>query len=548
MAKFFYIIFSLFFTFSAFARPIQTQKIIVSGPSSYFVKAVEDIYRQGGNIFDAAIAGAFTLSVTHPYFVSLGCGGFALLQNQSGIRALDFRETAPSQMNKDFYVKTGLSSKKTGAAVGVPGFLAGQWAIHQKYGSLPWSRLLQPAIQLASRGFVVSGQWSRRTKGKAKQFNLSGKRIFYHSDGTIYKPGEFLQQKKLAKALLLIKRKNKTLFYNGVIGQDVVKTIKKNKGVMSADDLLDYKVRWLEPLRFTFGDYEVFSMPLPSSGGIILSRAFQLMKQKNIQKKALYSVAEWHLLGEILSLAFRPRSQMGDLPNPSRYLKSWLSSKKITKLGSQISLRRVKRLSVLKDTVPAKESTETTHFSIMNDKGEAVSMTLTLNGDFGSFVVTDKYGIVLNNQMDDFNTRPGKPNQFGLIQGRNNKVQKDRRPLSSMSPTIVKKKGKTVMVLGASGGPMIISAVLQTIQRHLLNGLDLDLAVQAPRVHHQFLPRKLFVEENRFPPLLLRSLRKLGHKVKARDHIATVYAVSKTQEGFLEGSFDARKEGATGGF
>ncbi len=536
-----------FFVFSASAQPVQARKIIVSGPSTHLVSAVQAIYREGGNIFDAAIAGAFTLSVTHPYFVSLGCGGFALLKNQSGIQALDFRETAPSKMTEDFYVKTGLSPTRTGSSVGIPGFVAGQWAIHQKYGSLPWSRLLRPAIKLAKSGFIVSGQWLRRTKGKANQFNVFGRRIFFHSDGSPYLPGEFFRQPGLTEALRLIQRKNKTLFYDGLIGQDIVKTVQAQKGMISREDLRNYQVRWLKPIQFSLGDYQVFSMPLPSSGGIIMARAAQLIEQKKISKMTLNSVSEWHLLGEILSFAFRPRSQMGDLSKPTSYLNRWLSKKDLLRIGSQISLQKVRKLPVLKDTISVKESAETTHFSIMNNKDEVVSMTLTLNGNFGSFVVTDKYGIVLNNQMDDFNTRPGTPNQFGLVQGKNNKVRIGYRPLSSMSPTVVQKNGKAVMVLGAAGGPMIISSVLQILYRHLIKGLDLDSAVQAPRIHHQFLPRTLFVEKNRFPPVVLSLLRKRGHKIQLRDSIAKAYAVSKRKDGLLEGAFDARGEGATGG-
>ena len=548
MIRLIFLVFLTFFVPFLWAKPIQTRKVIVSGPSVHLVEAVEEIYRQGGNIFDAAIAGAFTLAVTHPYFVSLGCGGFALLQSKSDIQALDFREIAPAKVTEDFYIKSQLSPRKTGASVGVPGFVAGQWAIYQKYGSLPWSRLLQPAIKLANNGFTVSGQWMRRTKNKTKYFNITGKRIFFHSDGTPYMPGEYVKQKKLREALRLISRKGKTLFYNGVIGQDIVKTVNANKGVMSVEDLRAYQVRWLKPFKFSLGKYQVYTMPLPSSGGIILARASELMRQKNIRKLSLYSVSEWHLLGEVLSFSFRPRFQMGDISTPAPYLKQWLSAKKLTNLAAQISLSRVKKLSVLQDTISVKESTETTHFSIMNSTGEAISMTLTLNGNFGSFVVTDKYGIVLNNQMDDFNTRPGKPNQFGLIQGKNNKVLTGRRPLSSMSPTIVKGNGQVVMAVGAAGGPMIISSVLQILHRYLINGLDLDSSVQAPRIHHQFLPRSLFVEKNRFSPIVLQLLRKRGHNIKQRDSIAKAYAVSKRKDGLLEGAFDARGEGATGGF
>ena len=536
----------------AVARPVQTRNMVISGPSTYMVETAKQIHRQGGNIFDVAVASAFTLSVTHPYFVSLGCGGFAVLKNQEGVSALDFREIAPTGMKEDFYTKSGLSSVRSGSAVGVPGFVAGQWAIHQKYGSLPWGDLIKPAIKLAHRGFVVSGDWRERTKGKAKKFNISGQRVFFHSNGQAYWPGEFLRQKQLAGALMLIKRKNKTLFYNGMIAKDIVNTVKANKGIMSFEDLKNYRPRWLKPLHFRFGKYKVWTMPLPSSGGIIMARATHLMNQKQPYKFSLFSISEWHLLGEILALAFRPRNQMGDLPSPSRYLKSWLSDRKLRELGTQITLKKAQKLSVVRDTLrkkkhPLKESRETTHFSIMDNKGSAISMTLTLNGNFGSFVVTDKYGIVLNNQMDDFNTRPGQPNQFGLIQGRNNRVYQGRRPLSSMSPTIVERKGRAVMALGGAGGPMIISAVWQTLYRHLIRGMDLDLALQAPRLHHQFLPRVLFVEKQRFPPVVINLLGARGHYIKQRDSIAKVYAVSKNKEGLLEGAFDARGAGRTGG-
>ena len=518
------------------------------------VETVKDIYQRGGNIFDAAVAGAFTLSVTHPYFVSLGCGGFALLKDQREVRALDFRETAPSQMKEDFYLKSGLSSVRSGSAVGVPGFVAGLWAIHQKYGSMDWSDLLKPAIKLAGKGFMVSGGWREKTKGQAKKFNLSGQRIFFRSDGRAYLPNEFLRQKKLAGALLLIRRKNKTLVYDGTIGKDIVKTVRDNQGVMSLEDLKNYKVRWLKPISFRFGKYKVFSMPLPSSGGIIMARASHLMRQKQVHKFSLFSISEWHLLGDILALAFRPRNQMGDMSSPNRYMQSWLSDRKLRELGDKISLKKAQKLSVVRDTLRRRRKSnkrkalETTHFSIMNDRGEAISMTLTLNGNFGSFIVTEKYGIVLNNQLDDFNTHPGRPNQFGLIQGRNNKVAGGRRPLSSMSPTIVKRSGKAVMALGGAGGPMIISSVWQTLYRQLIRGMDLDSAVQAPRIHHQFLPRTLFVEKDRFAPVVLNLLRERGHYVLQRDSIAKVYAVSQNRENLLEGAFDARGEGATGGF
>ena len=549
--RFIVVLLCIFFSLQIQAQSVQSKQVIVSGPSSYLVRTVQNIYREGGNIFDAAVAGAFSLSVTHPYFVSLGCGGFAILKSDSNVQALDFREKAPSKMKEDFYVKSGFSSQREGTAVGVPGFVAGLSAIHKKYGSLKWSRLLQSAIKLAKKGFIVSGQWHRKSKKYKDEFSTGGKKIFFHSNGTTYLPGETLKQPLLAKALKLISQKNKKVFYEEQISKDIIQAVNKNKGVMTEKDLQSYRVRWLKPLSFSFNGYDIHSMPLPSSGGIILSRLFKLVQLTGMNTQPLYSLNEWHLLGEILNLSFQPRSQMGDLSESALYLKQWLSDKKLKNQAKKISFKEAKTWSSVKDTNKNyKESRETTHFSLMDDKGQAVSMTLTLNGNFGSFVVSEKYGIVLNNQMDDFNTRPGKPNQFGLIQGMNNKVAGGRKPLSSMTPVVVEKQGKTVMVAGGSGGPMIISSVFQVLYRYLSNGLSLDSAVQAPRMHHQFLPGNLYFEKNRFSPLILNSLRKKGHQLKERDSIAKVYAVARGKQenvGLLEGSFDARGEGSAGG-
>ena len=545
----FYHILTLFLFFcviSVNAIPVQSQKIMVSGPSKYLVQTVKQIQQEGGNIIDVAIAGALSLSVTHPYFVSLGCGGFVLLKNKSHIEALDFREVAPHGINKDFYVKTKLSSRKGGAAVGVPGFVAGLWELHKKYGSLPWKKLIEPSIKLAQKGFVVFGEWSDLAKKSKDKFNNTGQKVFFSSKVKPYLPGQTLKQGQLAKALKLIKKKGrKAVYHRGSIAKDIVNTVKKHQGVMSLEDLENYKVRWLKPIVFNVADYTIYSMPLPSSGGIVLARAFQLLQQKKLKEQALYSMNEWHLMGEVLSAAFRPRNQMGDLKESSSYMKSWLSPQKLFRLGNQISLRKVQKFPALKNEQSIKESKETTHFSVINNKGQAVSMTLTLNGNWGSHVVTSKYGIVLNNQMDDFNTHPGKPNQFGLIQGTNNSVKPGLRPLSSMSPSIVEKNGKVVMALGASGGPMIISSVFQVLYRFLIQNLDLDVAVQAPRVHHQFLPRVLFVEKDRFSPIVLKHLKKRGHSIKIRKSIGKVYAVAIKD--LLEGAFDSRAEGASGG-
>ena len=294
----------------------------------------------------------------------------------------------------------------------------------------------------------------------------------------------------MTKALKLLQKNKGKAFYGGSIGRDIVATVKKHKGLLTEEDLKKYRVRWLKPVSISFRGYKVHSMPLPSSGGVILSRALKLMEKQKLFKKKLYSLDELHLLAEIMARAFRPRFLMGDPDFTKLKERFWLLNQNIEDINKTIFLKKARHLP------PLKESEETTHISLMDAKGNAISMTITLNGYYGSHIVSEKYGIVLNNQMDDFTTLPGEANMFGLVQGKNNSVQGGKRPLSSMTPTIVEKNNTTVMALGGAGGPTIISGVLQTLYRYLINKMDLDQAILAPRLHHQFLPRNLLLKTN----------------------------------------------------
>ena len=522
------------------AAPFKGQKFAVSGPSPHLPAVVREIYQAGGNIFDGAVASALSLAVTHPYYVSFGSGGFALLKSRGKTRALDFRERAPQNTGPDFYVTRGLSSRVGGAAVGVPGFLAGLWHIHKEYGKLPWHRLTAPALRLAQKGFSVSGDYVEITSKQKKKLNPSALAIFFKKKGA-FRPGDILKQPRLALAFKRIRKNPLRAFYGGPLGRDVVSAVTKNKGVMTEADLKNYQVRWFEPVSVSFQGYQIYSMPLPSSGGLILSRALKLIEIKQLHEKALYSVEELHLLGEILARAFRPRNLMGDPENFSEGIPDWLSEGELNKLSRTISSKEARRLK------PLKESGETTHISLMDHKGEAASVTLTLNGFYGSGLATEKYGIVLNNQMDDFTTVPGKANMYGMIQGRKNRVMGGRAPLSSMTPLIAERKGKTVLALGGAGGPMIISAVLQTLYRHIAGKLNIEQAIQAPRIHHQFLPRELFVEEKRFSPEIILQLKMKGHKIRYRKHIAQIFGVAVDQKGRLSAGHETRREGFSGG-
>lgn len=311
-------------------------------------------------------------------------------------------------------------------------------------------------------------------------------------------------------------------------------------------DLKAYKVRWLEPIETGFRGHKVYMMPPPSSGGVVLKTALALTEKMEIEKHKFLSGDELHLLGEILASSFRGRTLLGDpdfVKNPVAFL---TSNDFVTAAAKAIDLKKATAKAPLDEKDVQKES-ETTHYSVLDKDGNAVALTVTLNGSYGAGVVSEKFGIALNNEMDDFTTKPGVPNLFGLIQGAGNVVEPGKRPLSSMSPTLVEKDGKIVMALGAQGGPRIISSVFQILHRSFATGLDMDAAIQAPRVHHQVLPNVLYADPNRLSPDVLENLRKRGHTVE-ESPVAKAYGVKLNSSGILEGAFDARGEGATGGF
>ena len=327
----------------------------------------------------------------------------------------------------------------------------------------------------------------------------------------------------------------------------MVNSVAKTGGVLSLVDLKNYKVHWRKPLTTNFQGYKIYLMPPPSSGGVVIKSALALIDQLQLSKVEAFSVQELHLMGEILNRSFRGRALLGDPQFYKNPMEQLLSKDYLSKMKKSILKGKAQKLKPLTKSFSTKESTETTHFSVLDINGNAMAMTLTVNGAYGSALVTDRYGIALNNEMDDFSTRPNEPNQFGLIQGAGNQVEGGKRPLSSMSPTLVEKNGEIVLSLGAPGGPKIISAVLQTLYRKLVTKLNVDQAIQAPRVHHQFQPHKLYLDKGLFTPETIKGLKKYGHSIDYTK-IGVSFAVGKTKDGFLEASHDSRSEGASGGF
>ncbi len=539
----------------ASAMPFKASQIAITAACPYAVEAGKKIAEKGGNAVDVAITVLLTEAVTNPSFAALGGGGFAMVKipnkkvvnSTGGVEVLDFREVAPAATDEKYYVSKAKDASITGGtAVGVPGLPAGIWELHKKYGKLHWSELFTTPILLADKGFRVTGGWYDDTVAGYKRFD-SQSQLLYLKNGEPLKPGTLLVQKKLAKALQQLRNSNVAPFYRGAIANDIVNTVKARGGQMTMKDLANYKPIWREPLVKEYEGRKIYLMPPPSSGGVVIYEALSLIEKLKVKEKAPLSVDELHLMAEISKRSFRIRSLLGDPDYVQNPLDKIISDNFINEQAKSISLAKAVDVPPLADEPPTKESTQTSHLSVLTATGEAVAMTFTLNSNYGSGVATDEFGISLNNEMDDFTTRPGEANQFGLVQGVNNSVKAGKRPLSSMSPTLVEKDGQVVLVAGAPGGPRIITAVLNILYRAITTGVDIDRAIQMPRVHHQFLPNKVYVDGDfRFAPETIAGLKKKGHEVE-ESWMGLGYAV-QFKDGVLESSFDSRGDGASAGY
>lgn len=539
----------LLMSLNAAAVPVEGHKIMISAPNAYAVEAGKKAAAKGGNVVDVAVVVGLTLAVTAPYYAALGGGGFALVKMSDTVEAFDFREVAPAKTHRDYYADLHeAASRNGGHAVAVPGFPAGLFGLHQKFGKLKWKDLFAEPLKLARDGFAVSGEWVRETDDEKDKFNKSGLAKLFKKGGIGLKPGEILKQPALAKALEIFRDQKLIGFYERTVAKDIVDSVANEGGVITLDDLKNYKMRKLAPLITEYEGHKIYLMPPPSSGGVLIKTALKLIEKLGVKEKPALGVEEYHLLGEIESRVFRGRALLGDPDfhkNPIEYL---TSAKYVEELKNSIKADKASTLEPLPfDAGSKKESDETTHFSVLDADGHAIALTVTLNGGYGSGVVTEKFGIAMNNEMDDFTTKPGKPNMYKLIQGPGNDVAGGKRPLSSMSPTLIEKAGRVIMSVGAPGGPRIITAVLQTIYRIVGRGVDTDLAVQLPRVHHQFMPNTLFVDRGRFSPEVIEGLKAKGHQI-AEGSQAKVYVVKARPGGVLEAAFDSRGEGSAGGF
>jgi gamma-glutamyltranspeptidase/glutathione hydrolase len=482
----------------------------------------------GGNAMDAAIAVAFVLAVVYPEAGNLGGGGFAVVRDAYGARAaLDFRETAPEQAHRTMYVRGKAAAPSTSAsrvghlAAGVPGSVAGLWALHQRYGTAPWSALLAPAIELAERGFVVDDRLAGAlAEAEPKLARFPASRALLMPQGHPPRPGDVLHNRELALTLRRIAERGPAGFYAGATAELLTQEMERGGGIMTLADLERYEPRWRAPLESEYRGSTIVSMPPPSSGGVALALIANMLEGDELG--TYHGPSHVHLLAEAMRRAFADRNTLlGDPEFVSMPLGPLLSPAYAAERRSGFT-RFATPSSQVAEGLPRPEGEHTTHLAVVDGDGAAVSLTTTINDFFGSGVTVTGAGFLLNDEMDDFTTEPGSPNLYGLIQGEANAIAPRKRMLSSMAPTLVlDADGAVRVVAGARGGPRIITATWQVISNVLDFGMDASAAVRAPRVHQQWYPDELLLESGGFSPEQSRGLEALGYALRSVPDLAS---------------------------
>jgi len=533
-------------------HPVHARHGLVVAQEALASQVGLTVLQQGGNAIDAAVAVGFALAVTLPQAGNLGGGGFLLLYDagRKQSEALDFRETAPAAVGRDFYRNEQGEVDETRLryshqAAGVPGTVAGLALAHQRHGRWPWRSLIEPAIRLAEHGFPVSPELARSLQEARAQMAPwpASRKVFFKADGAAYRPGETLVQPELAASLRLIAEQGPSAFYEGEIAQKLIADLQAHQGAITATDLKNYRAVVRTPVRGTYRGYEIVSMPPPSSGGVHLIQMLNILETWPLGELGPNSTATIHRLAETMKRAYADRSEhLGDpdfVPAPV----AGLTAKAYAKaLAAQIDLNRATPATDLQPGQPPRaESPQTTHYSVVDREGNAVAVTYTLNFPYGSGIVAAGTGILLNNEMDDFAVQPGVPNAYGLLGGAANAVAPGKRPLSSMAPTLLFKDGLLMLVTGSPGGSRIITTVLQLVSNVIDHRMNLAEATVAPRVHHQWLPDELRVEAG-LSPDTMRLLEGLGHQVVVREAMGDAQSLLRAPEGWY-GFSDARQPG-----
>jgi gamma-glutamyltranspeptidase/glutathione hydrolase len=538
---------------------VQAKNGMVVSEEALATRIGVEILRQGGNAVDAAVAVGFALAVTLPESGNIGGGGFMVIKLADGNRAIaiDYRETAPAAATQKMFLNEKgeadpQRSRFSGLAVGVPGTVAGLAYAHRRYGSGKFSlaQLIAPAIPLAREGIEVSARMSASIARAQLQLarHSSSADIFLKPDGTVPQPGDRLVQKDLAATLEEIAREGAFAFYEGPIADHIAAAARLAGGNMTRHDLAAYKVREREPVRGTYREHDIISMPPPSSGGVHLVQMLNLLEGYDLRALKHNSPETIHLLAESMKLAYADRSEFLGDPDFVKVPAGGLTSKRYAeKLRAEIDTGRARSAAEIKPGKPAQyESDHTTHYSVADRFGNAVANTYTLNFFFGVGMVAEGTGILLNNELDDFAAAPNAPNAYGLVGGDANAPGPRKRPLSSMTPTIVQKDGKPFLVTGAAGGSRIITSVLQTVVNAVDFGMELGAAVAAPRIHHQWLPDELELEPG-IDASVLGALEERRQNAREGRSGRSVNSIMVTAEGFA-GASDPRSGGLAEGY
>ncbi|PTX07666.1 gamma-glutamyltranspeptidase/glutathione hydrolase [Capnocytophaga leadbetteri] len=536
----------------------------VLAPHAMVVSAKEEasqiglaILKKGGNAFDAMIATELALAVAYPNAGNIGGGGFMVYRLGSGERgALDYREKAPAKAHRDMYLdKNGkvIADKSTlGAlAVGVPGTIAGIFEVYKKFGSLPIGELIQPAIDLARNGVLITELQANSYMNKnVELIKQANNYVTPFENG--WKAGERFKYEELAQTLERIRDNGSYEFYNGETAKRIVSYVQELGGILSLDDLKNYRAQWRKPITFTYKDYTISSMPLPSSGGICLAQILKSVEPYNIGQYPHNGEQYIQLLVEAERRAYADRAYyMGDADFVKVPTQQLLSPDYLKERMSSFSWDKAsKSTEIAHGKIVGYESDETTHYSIVDRFGNAVAVTTTLNTNYGSKVYVKGGGFFLNNQMDDFSIKPGEPNTYGLVGSEKNAIAPNKRMLSSMSPTIIEKEGKLFMVIGTPGGSTIITSVLQCFLNVAEYGMTMQQSVSKPRFHHQWLPDDVMYEPKGFAPEVIAHLKAKGYKPREENFviIGKVDAILVQPDGTLEGGADPRGDDTAVGY
>ena len=515
-----------------------------------------EIMKNGGNAIDAAIATHFALAVVYPQAGNIGGGGFAVIRlNDGTINSLDFREKAPALAHRDMYLRADgqLNDRKSTnghMASGVPGAVDGMFALHQKYGTLPMAELIEPSIEMAQRGYALTPLAAELLNTKQEEFQTYNRwSTPYHNDQD-WQAGDTITQPDLAKTLENIQINGRNGFYEGIVADQIVAEMQSGDGLVSHADLKNYQSVWRKPITGKYRGHQIISMAPPSSGGIALIQLLQGTEDYPIADWGHNSTKTIHLMAELERRVYADRATyLGDPDFVDIPVDQLLDSLYNQQRYAAISFEKVTPSSLVSaGEIPLSESPETTHLSVVDADGNAVAITTTLNSSFGSKVMVKGAGFFLNNEMDDFSSKPGSPNQYGLIGGEANAIAPQKRMLSSMTPTIVTYNDQLKMVVGTPGGSTIITSVYQTLLNVIDHGMGMQEAVNAKRIHHQWYPDEIRVEVDALSEDVHSDLEQLGHQLRMTDKIGRMDCILVLPDGRLEGGADLRGDNTALGY